>query len=145
MRGFLPIPPPFLSATVCGLGGASVARRLAVSPSSVMQACGGTRRSLASAPFAACAPWFALVRACFSVGASLLALGRACGSRCLPFVRLGSCLLYVPCFVGRQQSCYRYCSINPSSSGCANPALNPAPFSRWTLRDKAAQRRLALR
>jgi hypothetical protein len=27
----------------------------------------------------------------------------------------------------------------------ANPALNPAPFSRWTLRDKAAQRRLALR
>jgi len=29
---------------------------------------------------------------------------------------------------------------------CAsNPALNPAPFSRWTLRDKAAQRRLALR
>ena len=27
----------------------------------------------------------------------------------------------------------------------ANPALNPAPFGRWTLRDKAAQRRLALR
>jgi hypothetical protein len=26
-----------------------------------------------------------------------------------------------------------------------NPALNPAPFGRWTLRDKAAQRRLALR
>ena len=26
-----------------------------------------------------------------------------------------------------------------------NPALNPAPFSRWTLRDKPAQRRLALR
>ena len=25
-----------------------------------------------------------------------------------------------------------------------NPALNLAPFSRWTLRDKAAQRRLAL-
>ena len=34
------------------------------------------------------------------------------------------------------------------SFGCkkmANPALNHAPFSRWTLRDKAAQRRLALR
>jgi len=31
--------------------------------------------------------------------------------------------------------------------GCnmPNPALNLAPFSRWTLRDKAAQRRLALR
>ena len=26
-----------------------------------------------------------------------------------------------------------------------NPALNLAPFVRWTLRDKAAQRRLALR
>ena len=33
----------------------------------------------------------------------------------------------------------------PSSSQCSNPALNLAPFSRWTLRDKAAQRRLALR
>ena len=32
----------------------------------------------------------------------------------------------------------------PSSTAWANPALNPAPFSRWTLRDKAAQRRLAL-
>ena len=27
----------------------------------------------------------------------------------------------------------------------SNPALDLAPFSRWTLRDKAAQRRLALR
>ena len=27
----------------------------------------------------------------------------------------------------------------------ANPALNLTPFGRWTLRDKAAQRRLALR
>jgi len=27
----------------------------------------------------------------------------------------------------------------------SNPALNPAPSGRWTLRDKAAQRRLALR
>ena len=26
-----------------------------------------------------------------------------------------------------------------------NPALNLAPFGRWTLRDKAAQRRLAPR
>lgn len=26
-----------------------------------------------------------------------------------------------------------------------NPAFNLAPFSRWTLRDKVAQRRLALR
>jgi hypothetical protein len=27
----------------------------------------------------------------------------------------------------------------------SNPALNLAPFGRWTLRQKAAQRRLALR
>ena len=33
----------------------------------------------------------------------------------------------------------------PSSSQCSNPALNLAPFGRWTLRDKAEQRRLALR
>ena len=33
----------------------------------------------------------------------------------------------------------------PSSTTWANPALNLAPFSRWTLRDRAAQRRLALR
>ena len=33
----------------------------------------------------------------------------------------------------------------PSSKQCSNPALNLAPFGRWTLRDKAAQRRLALR
>ena len=26
-----------------------------------------------------------------------------------------------------------------------NPAVDPAPSGRWTLRDKAAQRRLALR
>ena len=32
-----------------------------------------------------------------------------------------------------------------SSTAWANPALNLAPFGRWTLRDKAAQRRLALR
>ena len=32
-----------------------------------------------------------------------------------------------------------------SSAAWANPALNLAPFSRWTLRDTAAQRRLALR
>ena len=32
-----------------------------------------------------------------------------------------------------------------SSSTRSNPALNLAPFSRWTLRDKAAHRRLALR
>ena len=33
----------------------------------------------------------------------------------------------------------------PVSSIRANPALNPVRFALWTLRDKAAQRRLALR
>ena len=32
-----------------------------------------------------------------------------------------------------------------SSNTSSNLALNLAPFSRWTLRDRAAQRRLALR
>ena len=42
---------------------------------------------------------------------------------------------------------HQRCTVKtaPSSSQCANPALNLASFSRWTLRDKAAQRRLALR
>jgi hypothetical protein len=42
--------------------------------------------------------------------------------------------------------------FNQTAKGCfsaiaasSNMALNLAPFSRWTLRDKAAQRRLALR
>ena len=131
MRSFLPTPPPFLSVTVCGLGGATVAQRLVASRSSAVQARGGSRQPQASAPFAVCAPWFALVR--------------ACGSRCLFLVRLDSWLLDAPCFVGRQQSRYVGRSINRSSHGCANPALNLAPFSRWTLRDKPAQRRLALR
>ena len=34
---------------------------------------------------------------------------------------------------------------NAPSTKVHNMALNLAPFSRWTLRDKAAQRRLALR
>ena len=34
-------------------------------------------------------------------------------------------------------------SMYASVANETNPALNPAPFSRWTLRDKAAQRRLA--
>jgi hypothetical protein len=41
------------------------------------------------------------------------------------------------------------CTFNSSflklNSQQANPALNLAPFGRWTLRDEAAQRRLALR
>jgi hypothetical protein len=36
-------------------------------------------------------------------------------------------------------------ALSAAAAASSNPALNPAPFSRWTLRDKAAQRRLALR
>jgi len=32
-----------------------------------------------------------------------------------------------------------------STAVAPNPALNPVRFALWTLRDKAAQRRLALR
>ena len=32
---------------------------------------------------------------------------------------------------------------NKERNNIPNPALNLAPFGRWTLRDKAAQRRLA--
>ena len=39
-----------------------------------------------------------------------------------------------------------YCTRASSMSNpVPNNALNPAPFGRWTLRDKAAQRRLAPR
>ena len=46
--------------------------------------------------------------------------------------------LWVPYQSGLHKVGYTSCSM-------ANPALNLAPFGRWTLRDKAAQRRLALR
>jgi hypothetical protein len=36
-------------------------------------------------------------------------------------------------------------SFCPMSALSFNMALNRAPYGRWTLRDKAAQRRLALR
>jgi hypothetical protein len=35
--------------------------------------------------------------------------------------------------------CFSHTEVLP------NPAVDPAPFSRWTLRDKAAQRRSPLR
>lgn len=55
------------------------------------------------------------------------------------------------CFNGESES-DTYWSLTPNASQVEainmlspNPALNLAPFSRWTLRDKTAQRRLALR
>jgi hypothetical protein len=134
MLSLLPILPLHLSITAGGLVRSSVSQPLSALWSSAALAFVGARRAsltLASSRFAVCAP--------------LLALGRACVSPCLPFVRLGRWARCAPLSVGGQQSGYVGRSINPSSSCCANPPLNPAPFSRWTLRDKAAQRRLALR
>jgi hypothetical protein len=134
MRSFLPIPQLHLSVTARGFVRVAIAQPLAALWPSAAQAFVGAHR--ASLPLASSR---------FAVGAPLLALGRACFSRCLPLVRLGSWRLYVLRFVGRQQSRFGGHRINLPSPCGANPALNPAPFSRWTLRDKAAQRRLALR
>jgi hypothetical protein len=127
MVSILQISPLLLSVTACGFG-----CTLPVQPPA------------ASSHFTVGAPSFALIRSCFSLCAPLFALGRACFSRCLPLVRLVSRVLYAPLSVAWHQSCYGCRGINPSFSGRSNPPLNLAPFSRWTLRDKAAQRRLAL-
>ena len=134
MRSFLPTPPPFLSITACGFVRSSVAQPLSALWSSAALAFIGAHR--ASPP---------LAPSRFEVCASLLALGRGCVSRCLPFVRLGQWARHALVFVGGQQSRFGGRSINPSLPRRSNPPLNLAPFSRWTLRDKAAQRRLALR
>jgi hypothetical protein len=134
MLSLLPIPPLHLSITARGFVREAIAQPLAVSSSSTAQAFVGAHR--ASLPLASSR---------FEVFAPLLALGRACVSRCLPLGRLGQWARCAPLSVGGQESGYVGRSINPSSSCCANPPLNLAPFSRWTLRDKAAQRRLALR
>jgi len=47
--------------------------------------------------------------------------------------------------VSRRLTFERVHLLVPWLSASPNPALNLAPFGRWTLRDKAAQRRLALR
>ena len=134
MLSFLPIPLLHLSITACGIVRSSVSQPLSALQSSASLAFVVARRAsltLASSRFEVCA--------------SLLALGRGCVSRCLPFVRLGQRARHAPVFVGGQQSRFGGRSINSSLSGRSNPPLNPAPFSRWTLRDNAAQRRLAPR
>jgi hypothetical protein len=145
MVSLLPIPPLLLSVTACGFGCTLPVQPLAGSSSSVAPAFVLAHRAHASSHFTVGAPSFAFIRSCFSLCAPLFALGRACVSRCLPIVRLVSRVLYAPLSVAWHQSCYGCRGINPSFSGRSNPPLNPAPFSRWTLRDKAAQRRLALR
>ena len=133
MLSLLPIPPLHLSITARGLVCSSVTQpRSALRSSASLALVGARRASLTLAPSR------------FEVCASLLALSRAYVSRFLPFARLGRWARYASVSVGLQQSRFGGRSINPSLSGRSNPPLNPAPFSRWTLRDKAAQRRLAL-
>ena len=134
MRRFLPIPPLHLSVTARGLVRVAIAQPLAALWSSAEQVFVGARRASLT-----------LASSRFSVGAPLLALGRACGSHRSPLVRLGQWARCAPVSVVSQQSRFGGRSINPSSPCRANPLLNPARFAHWTLRDKAAQRRLALR
>ena len=134
MLSLLLIPPLYLSITARGLVCSSVTQpRSALRSSASLALVGARRASLTLAPSR------------FEVCASLLALGRGYVSRFLPFARLGRWARYAPVSVGLQQSHIGSRSIKPSSPGRSNPPLNPAPFSRWTLRDKAALRRLALR
>ena len=134
MRRFLPIPPLHLSVTVRGLVRVAIAPLFAALWSSAAQAFVGACR--ASLPLASSR---------FAVGAPLVALGRVCGSRRLPLVRLGQWARCAPVSVVGRQSRFNGHRINPSFPCCANPPLNPVRFAHWTLRDKAAQRRLASR
>ena len=134
MQTLLPISPLFLSFTAGGFSRTLPAQPLAVSSLSVSPTFVLARRAS-----------FTHASARFAVGTSLLAFGRACVSRRLSFIRLGSWARCSPFFVGRQPSCYGCRGLNSSLSGRSNPPLNPVRFALWTLRDEAAQRRLALR
>ena len=134
MLNFLPIPPLHLSVSAGGFVRVAIAQPLPALWSSAALAFVGAHR--ASLPLASSR---------FEVCASLLALGRAYVSRFLPIARLGRWARCAPVSVGLQQSHIGSRSIIPSSPGRSNPPLNPVRFAHWTLRDKAAQRRLALR
>ena len=134
MQSFSPISPLLLSFTAGGFSCTLPTRPLAVSSWSVVHALVLAYRAS-----------FAHASSRFAVGASLLAFGRACVSGCLPFIRLGRWARLLPFSAGRQPSCYGCRSLTLSLSGRSNPPLNPVRFALWTLRDVAAQRRLALR
>lgn len=134
MRHFLPIPPLHLSVTARGFVCLAIAQPLAALWSSAAQAFVCAHRAL-----------LPLASSRSAVGAPLLALGRACGSHRFPLGRLGRWARCAPVSVVGQQSRFGGRSSNPFSPCCANPPLNPVRFAHWTLRDEAAQRRLALR
>ena len=135
MLSLLPISPLHLSITARGLVGASVTQPRSAFWSSAAQAFVGTHRA-----------FLPLAPSRFEVCASLLALSRGCVSRCRLFFRLVSRLLYVPRFVGRQQSRFGSRSINPSSPGCSNPPVKWDAEKAAVLRaTRLARRPLLLR
>jgi hypothetical protein len=112
MLSLLPIPPLHLSITAGGLVRSSVTQpRSAFWSSAALAFVGAHRASLPLAPSR------------FEVCASLLALGRGCVSRCLPFVRLGLWQRYASVFVAWQQSRLGGRGINPSSPSCSNQSI----------------------
>ena len=112
MLSFLQIPPLHLSITARGFVRSSIAQPLSALWSSAALAFVGARRASLT-----------LASSRFSVGAPLLALGRACGSRRLSLVRLGRWARCAPVSVVGQQSRFGGRSINPSSPGSANPSV----------------------
>ena len=63
---------------------------------------------------------------------------KSLGSAVFPFV---GHFPFATCGFG----CRQFACATAFPANFSNPAVDPAPFGRWTLRDKAAQRRLALR
>ncbi len=112
MLSLLPIPPLHLSITAGGLVRSSVAQPRSAFWSSAAQAFVGTHR--ASLP---------LAPSRFEVFASLLALGRACVSRCLPLGRLGRWARRALVSVVGQYSRVGGRSIIRSSTFCANQSV----------------------
>ena len=114
MRRFLPIPPLHLSVTVRGLACLEIAQPLAALWSSAAQAFIGAHRAS-----------FPLASSRFAVGAPLLALGRACGSRRFLLSRLGRWARCAPVSVVGQQSRFGGRSINPSSPAALTRRSTP--------------------
>jgi len=135
MQSFLPLPPPHLSFTARGFVRSSVTQPHSALWSSAALAFVGAHRalpSLASSRVEVCAP--------------LLALGRGCVLRFLPFARLGWRARGAQASVGRQQSRFGGGSINPPSPFCANPAVKrDAEYAAVLRATHLARRPLLLR
>ena len=123
-------------------------RCFAVSPAPTFSLCGavghGVLRSLRRPAFVVAAP------ASFTLGFPGGAVGALAGGLAVRAGGIAAFLVALPSWLpsallrGLVVSCV--VCVSCSTRRCwANLALNLAPFGRWTLRDKAAQRRLASR